>query len=98
VRLRANFPNQDNALFPNQFVYARLPLQQNRGAVLIPTAAVQRSANGAYVFLVKADGTASTQKVELGTTSGDESKSQKVWRRAMKSYRRAWINWPTAPR
>ena len=77
VRLRANFPNQDNKLFPNQFVYARLLLQQKHGALLIPTAAIQRNAGNAYVFMVGTDTTVSTRTIELGTTNGDETEVTK---------------------
>jgi membrane fusion protein, multidrug efflux system len=77
VRLRASFPNQDNKLFPNQFVYARLLLQQKHGALLIPTAAVQRNAGNAYVFVVGPDSTVSTRSIELGTTNGEETEVTK---------------------
>jgi membrane fusion protein, multidrug efflux system len=77
VRLRASFPNQDNKLFPNQFVYARLLLQQKHGALLIPTAAVQRNADNAYVFVVGPDSTVSTRAIELSTTNGDETEVTK---------------------
>src|SRR5258708_5263711 len=75
--LRATFPNQDNALFPNQFVYTRLLIQQKHGVLLIPTAAVQRNANNTYAFIVNADSTVSIRNVELGTTNGDETEITK---------------------
>ena len=43
VRLRAQFPNTDNRLFPSQFVNARLLLETRRGATVVPTAAIQRA-------------------------------------------------------
>lgn len=73
VRLRADFPNDDGALFPNQFVYARLLLQQKHGVVLIPTAAVQRNVETTYVFVVNSDSTISIRNIGLGTTNGDET-------------------------
>ena len=73
VRLRADFPNTDDALFPNQFVYARLLVQEKRGVTLIPTAAIQRTTTGAYVYLVKPDSTATVRNITLGTTEGDQS-------------------------
>lgn len=73
VRLRADFPNDDGALFPNQFVYARLLLQMKHGVVLIPTAAVQRNVTRTYVFVVKPDSTISLCDIEPGTTNGDET-------------------------
>ena len=57
VRLRAEFPNKDHELFPNQFVNARLLLDTRRGATVVPTAAIQRSPQGTFVYLVKADQT-----------------------------------------
>ena len=73
VRLRAEFANSDDKLFPNQFVYARLLLQQKHGVVLIHTAAVQRNAGSTYVFVVNGDSTVGIRNVELGTTNGDET-------------------------
>ncbi len=52
VRFRAEFPNKDHELFPNQFVNARLLLDTKRGATVVPTAAIQRSPQGTYVYLV----------------------------------------------
>jgi multidrug efflux system membrane fusion protein len=77
VRLRANFPNANSALFPNQFVYARLLLQQKHGVLLIPTATVQRTGTNTYVFVVNGDSTVSTRNIELGTTNGVETEAAK---------------------
>jgi multidrug efflux system membrane fusion protein len=73
VKLRANFENKDGALFPNQFVNARLLLEEKRGVTLVPTAAVQRNSQTTYVFLVKPDSTVTVRPVTLGTTEGDNS-------------------------
>src|SRR5205807_4193659 len=48
VRLKALFPNDDNELFPNQFVNARLLLDMKRGATVVPSAAVQRGPKGTF--------------------------------------------------
>ncbi|HEX8815980.1 MAG TPA: efflux RND transporter periplasmic adaptor subunit, partial [Terriglobales bacterium] len=53
VKLKAQFTNSDNALFPSQFVNAHLLVQTQHGATLIPNAAVQRNAQGAFVYVVK---------------------------------------------
>ena len=53
VKLKAEFPNTDNALFPNQFVNVRMVLETQRDATLVPTAAIQRGAPGTFVFVVK---------------------------------------------
>jgi multidrug efflux system membrane fusion protein len=53
IKLRANFDNRDEALFPNQFVNVRLLVEEKHGVTLIPTAAVQRNSQITYVYLVK---------------------------------------------
>jgi multidrug efflux system membrane fusion protein len=73
VRLRADFPNTDDALFPNQFVYARLLVEEERGVTLIPTAAIQRTTTSTYVWLAKPDSTVTVRNITVGTTEGDQS-------------------------
>jgi len=73
VRFRAEFPNKDHALFPNQFVNARLLLETRYGVTLVPTAAIQRSPQGTFVYLVKADQTVTVRQVRLGPSEGDET-------------------------
>jgi multidrug efflux system membrane fusion protein len=72
VRLRALFPNTDNHLFPNQFVNARLLLDTERGATVVPAAAVQRGTQGTFVYVVKADQTAGVRPVRIGVSEGDD--------------------------
>jgi multidrug efflux system membrane fusion protein len=72
VKLRATFPNTDNALFPNEFVNARLQLKTIDQAVQAPTAAIQNGAPGTFVYLVKSNGTVGVQVVRTGVTDGDE--------------------------
>ncbi|HXC72248.1 MAG TPA: MdtA/MuxA family multidrug efflux RND transporter periplasmic adaptor subunit [Pyrinomonadaceae bacterium] len=71
IKLKATFPNHDNALFPNQFVNARLLLTTQRGVILVPSAAVQRSATDAFVYVVQPDQTVAMQTVSVGTTDGN---------------------------
>ena len=71
VKLRAMFPNTDNALFPQQFVNAHLLLQTLRGVVVAPAAAIQQGAPGAFVYLVKPDDTVTVTPVKTGVTQGD---------------------------
>jgi membrane fusion protein, multidrug efflux system len=73
VRLKASFPNDDYSLFPNQFVNVKLLVGTDRNVVLIPTAAIQRSALGTFVYVVKPDSTVEVRKVDLATTEGDTS-------------------------
>lgn len=73
LRLRATFNNANDALFPNQFVNARLLVQQKRGVTLVPDAVVQRNTETAYVYLVKPDSSVTVKKVTVGTTEGGQS-------------------------
>lgn len=76
VRLKASFPNEDYSLFPNQFVNIKLLVDTNRGVVLIPTAAIQRSAVGNFVYVIKPDNTVEVRKVTMGATEGETSSIQ----------------------
>ncbi|HEY4745888.1 MAG TPA: MdtA/MuxA family multidrug efflux RND transporter periplasmic adaptor subunit [Desulfuromonadaceae bacterium] len=71
VKLKALFPNTGNELFPNQFVNARLLLETEHDAVVIPSAAIQRGSQGTFVYLVKSDNTVAIRPVTLGVTEGD---------------------------
>jgi multidrug efflux system membrane fusion protein len=73
LKLRATFDNEDQALFPNQFVNARLLVEEKRGVTLVPTAAIQRNSQTTYVYLVKPDSTVTVRPVTVGTTEGDDS-------------------------
>src|ERR1041384_1684253 len=70
IKLKAVFPNQDNALFPNQFVNARLLVSTQHGVILIPPVAIQRDAQECFVYLVKPDQTVAMQTISTGTTDG----------------------------
>ena len=70
VKLRAEFDNLDDQLFPNQFVNARLLIKSLHGAVTVPSSAVQHGAPGTYVYLVRADDTVSARTVDLGPLDG----------------------------
>jgi multidrug efflux system membrane fusion protein len=73
VRLKAKFDNEDGVLFPNQFVNARLLLDVKKGATVVPTVAIQRGAQGPYVYVVKPDQTVSVRQVTVGATQGDDA-------------------------
>ena len=71
VKLRAEFPNTDETLFPNQFVNVQLIAEQIQGATVVPSAAVQRGSAGTFVYVVtdKDDQkTVSVRPVEIGST------------------------------
>ena len=70
VKARASFPNQDLALFPQQFVNAHLLVDTLHAPVLVPNAAVQRGSPGTFVYLVGADDTVAVRKVVIGPADG----------------------------
>jgi membrane fusion protein, multidrug efflux system len=71
VRLKAAFPNEQALLFPNQFVNIRMLLEVKRNVVLVPSTAIQRGAQGSYVYVVKSDKTVSLRWVKLGNIEGE---------------------------
>jgi membrane fusion protein, multidrug efflux system len=71
LNMRAQFANEDENLFPNQFVNARLRIDVLHDSVIAPTSAIQRGAPGTFVYLVRPDRTVTIQPVTLGPTSGD---------------------------
>ena len=73
VRLKALFPNTNNELFPNQFVNARLLLDVQRGATVIPSAGIQRGPQGTFVYVVKSDQTVEVRKVSVGPSQGEDT-------------------------
>ncbi|HLQ26449.1 MAG TPA: MdtA/MuxA family multidrug efflux RND transporter periplasmic adaptor subunit [Acidiferrobacterales bacterium] len=73
IRLKAQFRNDDGGLFPNQFVNVRLLLDVKRGATLIPSAAIQRGAQGIFVYVVKADNTVTLRPVGIGASEGENA-------------------------
>jgi membrane fusion protein, multidrug efflux system len=72
VKLKATFPNADGRLFASQFVNARLLLDVKRQATVVPAAAVQRGARGAFVYVVKPDRTVAVRPVTVGVADGDD--------------------------
>ncbi len=73
VKFKALFENQDNSLFPNQFVNARLLFDTRHNAVIIPTAALQRSPQSAYVYVVGSDYTVKMRNIVTTLTEGDNA-------------------------
>jgi multidrug efflux system membrane fusion protein len=71
VKLRAQFANSDSALFPNQFVNARMLVDTLEGATVVPNAAIQRGSQGTFVYVVKPDNTVSVRPVKLGPAQGE---------------------------
>lgn len=70
VKLKAQFANDDRALFPNQFVNVRMTLDRLHDVIVIPSAAVQRGAQGLFVYVVQPDSTVVQRMVKLGPSEG----------------------------
>jgi multidrug efflux system membrane fusion protein len=71
IRLKAQFPNDDEALWPGQFVNVRLQLSTRRDATVIAGPAVQRNQDGTYAWVVKSDGTAEVRPIRIEAIEGD---------------------------
>jgi membrane fusion protein, multidrug efflux system len=71
VKLRAIFNNSDLALFPNQFVNAKLLVNMQHNVTLVPTPAVQRNSQGTYVYVIGSDQKAALRQVKEGTSDGN---------------------------
>lgn len=68
VKLKAEFANDDESLFPNQFVNARLLIETHHNVTTVPNHAIQRGSQGAFVFVVKADETVEARPVKIGAS------------------------------
>jgi len=73
LKLKATFANDDESLFPNQFVNARLLVDTLHDTTLVPNTVIQRNAQGAFVYLLKPDQTVAMQQITVGTTDGNVS-------------------------
>ncbi len=81
LKLKALFTNEDEVLFPNQFVNARLLVDTHRGVTLLPNPVIQHNAQGAYVYLVQEGETNKTvalTNVTVVTTEGDNSEVEGI--------------------
>jgi len=70
LRLKATLPNADGALWPGQFVNARLLLRTERGVPTVPSTAVQRGPDGTWLYVVRADSTIAVQPVTVRRFAG----------------------------
>ncbi len=73
LRLKALIPNPTRALWPNEFVKARMLIETRKDALVIPAVAIQHSPQGTYVYIVGADKTAQMKPVVVSLTTGDTS-------------------------
>jgi multidrug efflux system membrane fusion protein len=70
IRLKGIFPNQDNKLWPGDFVNARVMVETRHDALTIPSAAIQRGPGGVFAYVVKADGTVEMRPLQVGADTG----------------------------
>ena len=71
MRLKAVFANEDERLWPGDFVNARVSLEVRRGVVTIPSVAIQRGPDGIFTWVVAAGNVAQARAIKSGPTSGD---------------------------
>lgn len=69
VKVRASFPNEDDALFPNQFVNARLLVETLQDVTLLPSAAIQQNGQTSFVYVIK-DHVAHIRNIKTGVSEG----------------------------
>jgi membrane fusion protein, multidrug efflux system len=73
IKLKAEFPNSDKALWPGQFVNVVLTLHEQKDAIVTPSAAVQSGPTGQYVFVVKPDSTVELRNIKIARAEGDDT-------------------------
>ncbi|MGZ4960547.1 MAG: MdtA/MuxA family multidrug efflux RND transporter periplasmic adaptor subunit [Methylomonas sp.] len=71
LKLKAQFDNEDRTLFANQFVNIKMKLDTLSSVTLAPAAAIQRGANGAFVYVVNDDSTISVRLIKTGPVEGE---------------------------
>jgi multidrug efflux system membrane fusion protein len=77
VRLKATFPNENDALWPGQFVNVRLLVRTLQQVVTVPSPAVQRGPTGRFVYVIKDDSTVAMQPVTVTVMSGGRAVVEK---------------------
>jgi multidrug efflux system membrane fusion protein len=76
VKLKAEMPNPQFKLFPNQFVNVRMVVNTLHGVVVVPSAAIQRNTQGSFVWVVRDDSTVTQRPVTTGPTEGQDTAIQ----------------------
>lgn len=71
IRVKATFPNPHNALWPGEFINARVLVRTEHNALTVPTAAIQRGPNGMFAYVVKADSTVEARLLKVGNENND---------------------------
>ncbi|HEX4480775.1 MAG TPA: MdtA/MuxA family multidrug efflux RND transporter periplasmic adaptor subunit [Rudaea sp.] len=72
VKAKSEFANDDESLFPNQFVNVHLLLDVLRNAIVIPTSALERGSDGLFVYVVQPDHTVQVRNIKTGPTEGEK--------------------------
>ncbi len=70
-KLRAIFPNDDDSLFPNQFVNISMLVDVQHGDTVVPTSAIERGQQGSFVYIVGADNKVAAKSITLGAVDGE---------------------------
>jgi membrane fusion protein, multidrug efflux system len=73
IKLKAEFPNTDKALWPGQFVNVVLTLYEQKDAIVAPSAAVQSGPTGQYVYVMKPDMTVELRNIKIARAEGDDT-------------------------
>jgi membrane fusion protein, multidrug efflux system len=73
LRFKSEFANQDSSLWPNQFVNIRLFLDVRQNAIIVNSAAIQKGAQGAFVYVVDANNEAQVRQVQVDFTEGNST-------------------------
>ncbi|MBO0753961.1 MAG: efflux RND transporter periplasmic adaptor subunit [Bradyrhizobiaceae bacterium] len=73
MRLKATFANQDDKLWPGDFVNARVLVDTKKDVLAVPSPAIQRGPDGVFTWVVKADGVVEARQIEVGPTTGDQT-------------------------
>jgi membrane fusion protein, multidrug efflux system len=73
LRFKSEFTNQDSSLWPNQFVNIRLFLDVRQSAIVVNSAAIQKGAQGAFVYVVDANNHAQVRQVQVDFTEGNST-------------------------
>lgn len=71
MKLKAIFPNKENRLWPGDFVSTKVLVETRRGALTIPSSAVQRGQNGVFVYVIRADSTVEMRPIKIGEDLND---------------------------
>jgi multidrug efflux system membrane fusion protein len=67
--VKATFPNPHDALWPGEFVNARVLVRTEKGALTVPSNAIQRGPNGMFTYVVKSDSTVEVRLLKVGDES-----------------------------